>query len=144
MCTNSNSDNQHFIHPVSTDTSRYVNGAHSMVTSTYPVQVNSSLGACCDEHPRFVASTLEDRASELNQLVQDHQDLVHKIVRRYEGRGLERANLIDVGRLGLMLSAPHFEPAQGVRFSTHASWWIKDAIKNALRTAALPTVPELC
>ncbi len=114
-----------------------------MVTTTYSAQSNSSFGAHCEDAERFIATGFEDRAAELNHLVQTNQNLVDKIVCKYEGRGLERDSLIEVGRLGLMLAAPNFEPAQGVRFSTHASWWIKEAIKNALRMKAKPSVPEL-
>ena len=143
MCTNINSGEQQFSNRTPRDISSGVNGVHNMVTSTYPVQINCPLEVSSDDSPGFIATSLQDQVTELNQLVQAHEALVDKIVNHYEGRGVNRANLIEAGRLGLLLAAPHFEPEQGVKFSTYASWWIKDSIKNALRTAAQPTVPEL-
>ncbi len=89
------------------------------------------------------SDVFQDRAAELSEMVLSHHDLVTRIARRYEGRGLGHADLVEVGTAGLALAAPHFDPAQGTQFSTFASWWIKQAIKNALLVAAKPTLPEL-
>lgn len=55
-----------------------------------------------------------------------------RIVNAYEGRGLTTADLIENGARGLRCAVNNFDPSQGVRFSTTASWWIKQAIRNAL------------
>lgn len=56
-----------------------------------------------------------------------------RIANAYEGRGLEFPALIEAGSLGLRRAVHEFDPAQGVRFSTCASWWIKQSIRNAMR-----------
>lgn len=63
--------------------------------------------------------------------------LVEAIAKRYLGRGLGLASLMEEGRFGLLCAVGEFDPAQCARFSTHASWWIKRAIKRALPKADL-------
>lgn len=55
-----------------------------------------------------------------------------RVVNAYEGRGLSTADLIEQGAIGLRNAVNNFDPAPGVRFSTIASWWIKQSVKEAL------------
>lgn len=64
--------------------------------------------------------------------------LVVAIVKKYAGRGVSLADLVQNGNVGLLRAVESFDPAQGIRFSTHAGWWIKQAIKRALPRAAKP------
>mgnify|MGYP000573439547 CR=1 FL=1 len=66
------------------------------------------------------------------KLVQANLPLVDSIARNYAGRGLPLADLIEAGEYGLLRAVEEFDPAKGRRFSTHASWWIKQSIKWAL------------
>ena len=71
-------------------------------------------------------------------MVRANLRLVVNIARGYIGKGLALQDLIEEGNLGLLRAVQGFDPSVGTRFSTYASYWIKQSIKRALVNTAKP------
>jgi RNA polymerase primary sigma factor len=103
-----------------------------------------------DETCRYVDETIErelrssdmDGAEAFNHLCSANLRLVVSIAKRYSGRGMPLLDLVQEGNLGLMKDAERFDYSKGFKFSTYATWWIRQAITRAIadqsRTIRLP------
>ena len=103
---------------------------------TYLREINeTSLLSADDEHELAVAIGGGDIQAR-DRMVRANLRLVVNIARGYTGKGLGLQDLIEEGNLGLLRAVEGFDPAVGTRFSTYASYWIKQSIKRALINTA--------
>lgn len=66
------------------------------------------------------------------EFIERNLKLVISIAGRYRARGVDFADLVEEGNLGLMRAVDKFDPEMGYRFSTYAAWWIRQAVERAL------------
>src|SRR5437868_14995208 len=95
------------------------------------------------EQERELAYRIEDGDSEArDRMVRANLRLVVNIARHYTGKGLSLQDLIAEGNLGLLRAVEAFDPSMNTRFSTYASYWIKQSMKRAVvntaKTVRLP------
>jgi RNA polymerase primary sigma factor len=103
---------------------------------TYLREINeTSLLSADDEHQLAIAIGAGDIQAR-DRMVRANLRLVVNIARGYTGKGLSLQDLIEEGNLGLLRAVEGFDPAIGTRFSTYASYWIKQSIKRALINTA--------
>jgi RNA polymerase primary sigma factor len=114
--------------------------ADSFAIHSAPIH-NGRLLSATEECSLAEAIALGDTQAR-DTLVRSNLGLVHTIARAYLGHGLELDDLVAEGNLGLIRAAEDFDPRFGVRFSTYAAHWIKQAIRHALtNTAATIRLP---
>ncbi len=95
-----------------------------------------------EEEINLAERIAQDDAEAKERMIQANLRLVVKIARRYMYRSLPLSDLIEEGNIGLMRAVEKFDPAHGCRFSTYATWWIRQAVERAIlnqgRTIRLP------
>jgi RNA polymerase primary sigma factor len=121
-------------------------------------QSRANLGVYLDEIKRIPLLSREEeqvlsarvRAGDeaaKQRMIEGNLRLVVQIARRYLNRGLPLPDLIEEGNLGLLRAVEKYDPHRGTRFSTYATWWIRQAVVRALanqaRTIRLPVHVEL-
>lgn len=95
-----------------------------------------------DEEVELANRIAKGDQSAKNELVEANLRLVVSLARHYQGCGLSYQDLIQEGNIGLIKAAEKFDVSKGFRFSTYASWWIKQALSRAIadqsRTIRIP------
>lgn len=105
----------------------------------YLKQINEVPLLSADEEKDLGWRIINDNdSSAKDRMIRANLRLVISISKNYVNRGLSLADLIEEGNIGLIRAVEGFDPAQGARFSTYASWWIKQAIKRTLINAVQP------
>ncbi len=111
-------------------------------TQIYLSEIGFSPLLSAEEEVYYARLALKGDGAARKKMIESNLRLVVKISRRYLNRGLPLLDLIEEGNLGLMKSVEKFDPDRGFRFSTYATWWIRQTIERAImnqtRTIRLP------
>ncbi|MBX7072413.1 MAG: RNA polymerase sigma factor RpoD/SigA [Pirellulales bacterium] len=103
---------------------------------TYLREINETALLTAELEQQLAVRIGEGDTAARDQMVRANLRLVVNIARGYSGKGLALQDLIEEGNLGLLRAVEGFDPAMGTRFSTYASYWIKQSIKRALINTA--------
>ena len=111
-------------------------------TQLYLGEIGFSPLLSAEEEVYYSKRALAGDDSARRVMIESNLRLVVKISRRYINRGLPLLDLVEEGNLGLMHAVEKFDPERGFRFSTYATWWIRQTIERAImnqtRTIRLP------
>ena len=107
-------------------------GAVQNPLETYLRDINDTSLLTADEEKSLAVAIGKGSAQARDHMVRANLRLVVNIARGYANRGLPLPDLIEEGNLGLLRAVEGFDPRVGTRFSTYASYWIKQSIKRAL------------
>lgn len=111
-------------------------------TQLYLNEIGYSPLLTADEEKHYARLARQGDQLGRQRMIESNLRLVVKISRRYINRGLTLLDLIEEGNLGLIRAVEKFDPERGFRFSTYATWWIRQTIERAImnqtRTIRLP------
>jgi len=101
-------------------------------TGQYLSEIGTSPLLTAAEEKSFARRALSGDERARQRMIESNLRLVVKIARRYINRGLPLLDLIEEGNLGLIHAVKKFDPERGFRFSTYATWWIRQNIERAI------------
>lgn len=114
----------------------------SDATQLYLSEIGFSPLLTAEEEVLYARRALRGDEVARKRMIESNLRLVVKISRRYSNRGLALLDLVEEGNLGLIRAVEKFDPERGFRFSTYATWWIRQTIERAImnqtRTIRLP------
>ena len=117
-------------------------GAQMDATRLYLNEIGASKLLTAEEEVQLARLVQAGDQAARARMIESNLRLVVKIARRYMNRGLALLDLIEEGNLGLIRAVEKFDPERGFRFSTYATWWIRQTIErgimNQTRTIRLP------
>jgi RNA polymerase nonessential primary-like sigma factor len=118
------------------------NNSEFDATRTYLNELGRSKLLSADQEKTYGARALQGNQVARKIMIESNLRLVVKISYRYLNKGLPLLDLIEEGNLGLIRAVEKFDPERGFRFSTYATWWIRQTIERAImdqtRTIRLP------
>jgi len=103
---------------------------------TYLREINETALLSAEDEQGLADQISQGDVRARDRMVRANLRLVVNIARGYTGKGLNLQDLIEEGNLGLLRAVEGFDPTMGTRFSTYASYWIKQSIKRALINSA--------
>ena len=114
----------------------------SDVTQLYFNDIGQNALLTVEEEVRYARLVKQGDFLSRQKMIEHNLRLVVSIAKHYTGRGLQLLDLIEEGNLGLIHALEKFDPERGFRFSTYATWWIRQSIERAImyqsRTIRLP------
>ena len=113
--------------------------AYANIQSLYMREVNLPL-LNAEEEKHLALKKNKDKHA-FNKLVESNLRYVIKIAGQYAGKGLDFLDLVSEGNLGLIKAVEKFDPTLGFKFSTYATWWIKQSIQRALQNNGAIRIP---
>ena len=115
---------------------------HTDVTHLYLNEIGRARLLTAAEEVKLARAAQSGCLASRQNMIEANLRLVVKVARAYTNRGLPLLDLIEEGNLGLIRAVEKFDPDRGCRFSTYATWWIRQAVERAImnqcRTVRLP------
>jgi RNA polymerase nonessential primary-like sigma factor len=115
---------------------------HGDVTRIYLSEIGRAELLTAEEEQSLSRAALGGCMASRQRMIECNLRLVVKVARAYINRGLPLLDLIEEGNLGLIRAVEKFDPEKGFRFSTYATWWIRQSVERAImnqcRTVRLP------
>jgi RNA polymerase primary sigma factor len=100
--------------------------------TAYLIRISRRSFLACEEETELSRRARAGDEGARRELVERNLRLVIPVAKRYRGCGLPFEDLIQEGNIGLMKAFERFDPERGCKFSTYATWWIRQTVQNAV------------